>query len=378
MRRTPAAAVAAVVLVAALAACTGGPQARPGEEPTGTSPSGSVQATPYTSPSAVPGPTTVAQRLDVPWGIDFLPDGSALVTLRDRAEVLRVPPDGSAGPVSLGTVPGVHPDGEGGLLGIAVSPHFRNDHRVFVYLTAQSDNRVLRMTLRGGRLQPDEVVLDGIPKSAIHNGGRIRFGPDGYLYVGTGDGGDGSHSQDRDSLGGKILRIDQDGEAPEGNPFGDSPVWTYGHRNVQGLAWDPAGRMYASEFGQNTWDELNRIVKGHNYGWPVVEGRSDRSEFTNPLVQWHTDEASPSGIAIGSDDVVWMAALRGQSLWRIPLHDGRAGETRRLLEGTFGRLRAVRHAPDDRLWVLTSNTFRGDPGPDDDRILVYPPSGPTS
>ncbi len=318
----------------------------------------------------------MAEDLDVPWGLAFLPDGSALVTLRDKGEVLRLRP-GSA-PEQLGTVPGVQPDGEGGLLGVAVSPEFDSDHRVFVYLTAEDDNRILRMTLRDGRLSADKVILSGIPKSSIHNGGRIRFGPDGDLYVGTGDGGDGSHAQDRDSLGGKILRIDQDGQAPAGNPFGDSPVWSLGHRNVQGLAWDAAGRMYASEFGQNTWDELNRIEPGKNYGWPVVEGKADRSGYVDPLVQWPTSDASPSGITIGSDHAVYMAALRGESLWRIPLDDnGNAGSPERLLEGTYGRLRTVVRAPDDRLWLVTSNTFRGEPRDGDDRILILPKDFPS-
>jgi glucose/arabinose dehydrogenase len=317
----------------------------------------------------------VASDLEVPWGLDFLPDGAALVTLRDSGKVLRLQP--GAPPRPVGTVPGVAAEGEGGLLGIAVSPHFGSDRRIFVYLTAEDDNRVLRMTLRGGRLVPDRAILTGIPKAAVHNGGRIAFGPDGFLYLGTGDGGDGSHAQDRQSLGGKVLRIDQDGQVPPGNPFDDSPVWSLGHRNVQGLAWDSAGRMYASEFGQDTWDELNRIEPGKNYGWPVVEGKGDREGYVDPLVQWPTSDASPSGIAIGPDHAVYLAALRGESLWRVPLDDqGGAGKPERLLHGTYGRLRTVVTAPDDRLWLVTSNTFRGTPRPGDDQVLILPKSFP--
>ena len=323
-------------------------------------------------------PAVVAESLEVPWGLDFLPDGSALATLRDRGEVVRLRP--GASPESLGTVPGVVADGEGGLLGLAVSPRFDTDHRVFVYLTADEDNRVLRMTLHDGRLLADRVIVSGIPKASVHNGGRIAFGPDGDLYIGTGDGGDGSHSQDRESLGGKILRVDQDGHAPAGNPFGDSPVWTMGHRNVQGLAWDAQDRMYASEFGQDTWDELNRIEPGKNYGWPKVEGRAGRPGSVDPLVQWPTSEASPSGIAVGRDHAVYLAALRGESLWRIPLDDNGDTETpERLLEGTYGRLRTVVRGPDGQLWLVTSNTFRGEPRPGDDRVLILPegfPVGP--
>lgn len=312
---------------------------------------------------------TVTTGLDVPWGLAFLPDGTALVTLRDKGTVLHLRP-GSA-PTDLGAVPGVAADGEGGLLGIAVSPQFDTDHTVFVYLSARDDNRILRMTLGGDTLRPDTVILDGIPKASVHNGGRIAFGPDGYLYIDTGDGTQGSHSQEVRSLAGKILRIDRDGKVPPGNPFGDSPVWTLGHRNVQGLAWDAQGRMFASEFGQNTWDELNRIEPGKNYGWPVVEGKSDRTGFVNPLAQWPTSQASPSGIAIGHDGAVYMAALRGESLWRIPLDAGAvAGQPERLLHGTYGRLRTVVTASDGRLWLVTSNTFRGTPRPGDDRILI--------
>lgn len=379
----------AVALALALTACTGPADdgGTPAATPSGPAPGATVSPAPRTGPLTGTGTgadapvLTVAHDLEVPWGLAFLPGGDALVTLRDRGEVLRLPLDSDA-PISLGTVPGVQPDGEGGLLGIAVSPHFDRDRFVFVYLTAREDNRVLRMTLVGERLRPDKVVVSGIPKSGIHNGGRIEFGPDGYLYVGTGDGGDVSRAQDRGSLGGKILRVDLDGHAPKGNPFGDSLIWSLGHRNVQGLAWDDTGRMYASEFGQDTWDELNVIEKGHDYGWPIVEGRSGDKRFTNPLVQWRTSDASPSGIAVGADGAVWMAALRGESLWRIPLRDnapGRAarpGTPERLLEGAYGRLRTVERSPDGRLWVITSNTFRGVPGRGDDRVLVFPPDGP--
>ncbi len=325
------------------------------------------------------GPMQVARDLQVPWGLDFLPGGDAVVTLRDSGEVLRVSP--GADPVSLGTIEEVAAMGEGGLLGIAVSPEFENDRHVFVYLTTDDDNRVLRMTLsEDNGLAPDEVIVDGIPNGSIHNGGRIAFGPDGYLYVATGDAGDGGNAQDPNSLGGKILRVDGDGEPPDDNPDPGSPVWTLGHRNVQGLAWDEQGRMFASEFGQNTWDELNRIEAGRNYGWPEVEGIGDGGspeEFTDPLYQWTPDEASPSGIAVGTDgtdDAIYMAALRGQSLWRIPLQDEGIGEPARLLEGELGRLRAVRTGPDDRLWVVTSNTFRGEPAEDDDQIITYDPA----
>jgi glucose/arabinose dehydrogenase len=317
-------------------------------------------------------PVTVASRLKVPWGLAFLPDGSALVTLRDEGTVLRVR-SGSA-PVRAGTVPGVQPLGEAGLLGIAVSPRFASDHSVFVYLTSASDNRVMRMTLEDNVLRPGRVILDGIPKANHHDGGRLAFGPDGYLYVSTGDAGNRPAAQDRSSLGGKILRVTTDGRPAPGNPFPGSRVWSLGHRNVQGMAWDAAGRMYASEFGQDTWDELNLIKAGANYGWPTVEGKAGRAGFTDPLVQWATDDASPSGIAVGRDGDVYVAALQGRALWQVPVANGSAGTPRKLLAGRYGRLRTVVTGPDGRLWVVTSNTFRGQPAADDDRVITLPPS----
>jgi glucose/arabinose dehydrogenase len=265
----------------------------------------------------------------------------------------------------------VEPQGEGGLLGIAVSPKFQSDHSVFVYFTSRDDNRVMRMTFDGSSLKPGPIIVNGIAKAGNHNGGRLAFGPDGYLYISTGDAAQRDPAQDKASLSGKILRVTLDGKPAPGNPFPGSRVWSLGHRNVQGLAWDKSGTMYASEFGQNTWDELNVIRPGRNYGWPVVEGIAHHAGFVDPVAQWHTQDASPSGIAVGPDNAVYMAALRGESLWRIPLvGNGKVGTPQRLLQGAYGRLRAVVNAPDGRLWVLTNNTFRGTPRPRDDQIVA--------
>jgi glucose/arabinose dehydrogenase len=336
-----------------------------------TSSAGSATtATPSTSaPTTVAEQSTVASDLDVPWATAFLPDGSALLTLRDEARLLQVR-DGQD-PVDLGRVGGVEPGGEGGLLGVTVSHTFARDRSVFLYTTAAADNRVLRVTFEDGKPAQQRAILTGIPKAGNHNGGRLKFGPDGFLYVTTGDAGQTGRAQDRSSLGGKILRITKDGKPAPGNPFEGSPVWSYGHRNVQGIAWAPDGTMYASEFGQNTWDELNRIEAGKNYGWPVVEGKGRRAGFVEPLVQWATSDASPSGIAY-ADGAVWMAALRGESLWRIPVSGNEAGEPERLLKGEYGRLRDVVVAPDGRLWVLSNNTSRGAGAEDDDKLLAIP------
>ena len=334
---------------------------------TTTSPSATTGPSTTTSPTSRSATATIADSLDVPWGLAFLPDGSALVTLRDEGRLVQVRA-GSA-PSVLGEVPGVRPDGEGGLLGVAVSPDYATDHSIFVYFTAASDNRVVRLTFADGAATEPTVVLRGIPKAGNHNGGRLAFGPDGFLYVTTGDASESDRSQDKEALGGKILRVTKEGRPAPGNPFGDSPVWSYGHRNVQGIAWAPDGRMFASEFGQNRWDELNLIRPGRNYGWPVVEGRAGRAGYTDPLAQWATSDASPSGIAVAGG-AVWMTALRGESLWRVPLTANGIGTPDRLLEGRYGRLRDAVAAPDGRLWVLTSNTFRGSPGADDDRVVA--------
>ena len=307
---------------------------------------------------------TIAAGLHVPWGVAFLPGGDALVAERDRGRILRISRGGRkrvvrrfSGLVSRGT--------EGGLLGLAVSPTYRRDRLVYAYMTTPRENRIVRFRLGG----PARTVLAGIPRSSIHNGGRIAFGPDGMLYAGTGDAADPAAAQRRGALNGKILRMRPDGGVPEGNPFDGSLVWSLGHRNVQGLAWDRAGRLWASELGQNRLDEVNLIRPGNNYGWPEVEGRGGGARFTDPKVTWSTGDASPSGAVIRGR-FLYVAALRGESLWRVPLNGTSAGRPRRLLRGRFGRLRTVVLAPGGSLWLATSNRDgRGSPRRGDDRIL---------
>jgi len=319
-------------------------------------------------------PQVVATGLEIPWGLAFLPDGSALVAERNRARIMQVRPGTAAREVAR--VPGVVPGGEGGLLGIAVSPTFAQDNLVYAYFTASGDNRIVRFRLANP--QAPQTVLTGIPKAGIHNGGRIAFGPDGNLYAGTGDAAQTSNAQNVQSRGGKILRMRPDGSVPPGNPFTNSVVYSLGHRNVQGLAWDRQGRLFATEFGQNTFDEVNTIVAGGNYGWPIVEGRGNDPRFRNPIVTWTTAEASPSGAAI-ANDTLFAAALRGQRLWLVPLTgNGGAGTPTAELRGTFGRLRTVAVAPDGFLWVATSNRDgRGSPAPTDDRVIRFPPDSGT-
>ncbi|GAA1595897.1 PQQ-dependent sugar dehydrogenase [Actinoplanes couchii] len=328
------------------------------------------------APSAVSGtpdldaPQVMAEGLDVPWGLGFLPDGDALIGERNSGRILRLTP-GAGQPREVFQVPGVTPAGEGGLLGLAVSPDFARDNLVYVYFTAENDNRISRFRLDTGNL---EVVFDGITKGTYHNGGRIAFGPDGMLYAGVGDAQNTATSQDPDSVNGKILRLTPDGQPAPGNPTPGSPVFSLGHRNVQGLAWDSAGRMFAAEFGQDELDEVNLIEAGHNYGWPDIEGEGDThgGRYTNPLVTWKVADASPSGIAINGA-TAYVAALRGQRLWTLPLNGATVGEPVAHLHERYGRLRTVQIAADGALWATTSNTDGiGNPSDGDDRILRFP------
>lgn len=407
-RTTALIAVAATGLMAACSptADVGAPQestSSASAEPSGATPSESGAArtgtspAPETSPSSSPTPSTVeevtvtdtsATGLAAPWGLAVLPDGGALVTLRDEARAVVVTGDGDVLDVTGDgadqlldqTVPG----GEGGLLGVAVLPGGAEASvDVVLYRTGQDDNAVLRGTLTGTELGSLTPVVEGIPRARTHNGGQVSVGPDGLLYISTGDAGEPDRAQDPDSLGGKILRVTLEGEPAPDNPDPDSPVFSLGHRNVQGLGWSDDGTMYASEFGQNALDEVNRVVAGGNYGWPLVEGdgvgagvdEATLAELVAPVATWSTDVASPSGLAV-TPEGVWVAGLRGQRLWLVPTGaagstgGGAAGEPRDFLTGELGRLRAVVATGERELWVLTSATDgRGDPGPDDDRLV---------
>lgn len=372
VRRLGAALVAAGLALAALAGCsdpqgpigggTTSPQADPTteddttEESTSEGQTGEVTASP------------LATDLVTPWDVVALDDGRSLVSSRDTGQILLLSPDGD--PQVLATIPETAPTREGGLLGLALT---EDESLLFAYVSTAGDNRVLSMTWDGTSLGTPEVILSGIPIEQTHNGGGLVIGPDGYLYVSTGDARDPSISQDLDSLGGKILRITTSGDPAPGNPFG-TLVYSYGHRNVQGLSFDEAGRLWASEFGENDWDELNLVEAGGNYGWPDVEGFGGAevdADYIDPLVTWRTDDASPSGLAFWQGSL-WMPALRGEALWEIPLDGDRPGEPVPHLVGQHGRLRAATVSADgDALLVTTSNTDgRGEPEGDDDKVLV--------
>ncbi|WP_394824772.1 PQQ-dependent sugar dehydrogenase [Pendulispora albinea] len=298
----------------------------------------------------------IASTNEVPWGLAFLPDGSALIAGRNTYNVIRVAPNGQTAVV--GRIPNGGPRGsEGGALGVALSPNFATDHWVYFFHTAPNDNRIVRIKYENGQLvaSSHSVVLTGIARASIHNAGRLRFGPrDNMLYAGTGDANNRPNSQNVNSKNGKILRLTPEGGIPADNPFPNSYTWAYGLRDPQGLAFDSQGRLWVSEFGQDTWDELNLIQKGGNYGWPTCEGRCSTSGFINPVQQWRTSEASPSGLAIVKD-VLYLASLRGQRLWVMTINGNTTTAPRAFFQGTYGRLRTVEPAPGGGLWLTTSN-----------------------
>jgi aldose sugar dehydrogenase len=351
---------------------TAGPTPAASSPPSSPSPSSPNPRSP--SPSTVqsrgdPRAREVVSDLQAPWGLVPLKDGSFLISERDTRRIVRV---GNGSTARVRTIHEADPAGEGGLLGLAITD---DEKTVFAYYTAADDNRIVSMTWNGRDLGSPKVILRGIPKGFIHNGGRLVVGPDRYLYVGTGESGSGQLAQDKDSLGGKILRLRLDGKPAPGNPF-DNEVFSYGHRNVQGLAFDAEGRLWASEFGQQAWDELNLIREGANYGWPKVEGSGRAEGMTNPKVVWRTRDASPSGLAYWQGDL-WMAGLRGERLWQIPLDGTKTSDPIAHFRGDYGRLRTVEVAIDGNSLLLTnSNTDgRGDPASDDDRLFRLTRSG---
>lgn len=323
----------------------------------------------------------VVSGLEAPWDIEAMVDGSLVISERDTGSVKRVRSGFATslnGPGADALRNSVVSDGEGGLLGLAISP--ANPTLVYAYISRTDGNSVVRMSLSGDLLSSPVDVLTGIPHAANHNGGRMAFGPDGYLYITTGDSGERALAQDKDSLAGKILRVTADGSEDDGgpapgNPF-DSPVWSLGHRNVEGLGWTADGRMYATEFGQDSRDELNLIEPGANYGWPTVEGL-DRAPagttlgdtvdgLTYPVAQWPVPDASPSGMAI-TDQAIYIAALRGEAVLRVPLTPTGIGTPTRL-DLALGRIRDV-EVQGGTLLAITNNTDgRGDPREGDDHL----------
>lgn len=345
-----------------LAGCTPVVDGEPAPVP---SPSSPTSAPPAEVVQPAGEPTVVVTGLSAPWSMVRLESGSALISERDTAIVKELTADGALRDVAV--IPGVAPGGEGGLLGLEFAEGY-----LYTYFTSASDNRIMRFALEGGAgaysLGEGEEVLTGIAKAGNHNGGRIKLGPDGMLYATVGDAAQPDVAQNPLALNGSILRMELDGSVPDDNPTEGSLVYSFGHRNPQGIAWDASGQLWAAEFGQNAWDEFNLIQPGANYGWPVVEGIGSDPAFVNPVAQWGTDQASPSGLA-WVRGAFFMAALGGERLWAIyPAPEGTG--TVEWFTGTYGRIRDVIPGPDGTLWMLTNNTDgRGDPREGDDRIL---------
>ncbi|PWK86493.1 glucose/arabinose dehydrogenase [Lentzea atacamensis] len=322
-------------------------------------------------PQGVPNPGTVKQiagGVDVAWGLAFLPDGSALVTERESFNILRVTEAGSK--TVIGKIPGaMGTGGEGGALGIEVSPNWASDRFIYVYHTYSGGNRLVRAQFDGAQLSNWTTLLDGVPKSRFHNGGRLRFSPDGrHLFISTGDAQNGSNAQNLNNNAGKILRVNPDGSIPSDNPFPGKAIWSYGHRNVQGLDFDSKGRLWASEFGNSQQDEVNLITKGGNYGWDRCEGTiGDCSGTIPPKKTWSTSQASPSGLTI-INDYVFVATTVGQRIYRMRIDaNGNLVEQQTYFQGTYGRLRTVEVDKEGDIWLTTSTDKDGSPG--NDRIM---------
>jgi glucose/arabinose dehydrogenase len=395
-RRHRAAVLTAGLALALVSACTTDPAPSPTEIPTPTDfhyrdSKGAPKGDDLVSVK------TLVTNLDVPWGVAFLPDGSALVTERHNRRILKVGPgkttDGELTVKPLTTIEGVYANNEGGLLGIAASPGYARDKTIYIYYTTKKDNRIAKLRLDAARPRPRAIVT-GIPGAGVHNGGRLAFGPDGYLYASTGDASRAGGSQNRHDLGGKILRMTTDGKPPPGNPFKGSLVWSYGHRNPEGIAWDADGRMYSAEIGEAVWDELNLIVPGHNYGWPKVQGMGTMPGMTNPIAVWRPEIGVTNGIAILGRSAI-VTCLRGQRIYLVGIGSqanisserivgsgtgeasikwrpgaGIAGRPVDALVGKYGRIRDAIRAPDGSIWLTTSNRDgRNDPAAEDDRIL---------
>ncbi|MGC4806154.1 PQQ-dependent sugar dehydrogenase [Micromonospora sp. DT233] len=316
----------------------------------------------------------VATDTDIPWGLVTLADGTVLYNRRDAHDIVRLNPATGA-KTTVGTVPNVQStDGEGGLLGLAVSPTFATDQWLYIMHTSPTDNRIVRIKLQNGALATStlQVLVSGIGRNKYHNGGRLRFGPDGKLYAATGDAQNGDYAQNLNNLAGKILRLNTDGTVPSDNPFG-SYVWSYGHRNPQGLAFDSQGRLWEQEFGNSIMDETNLITKGGNYGWPACEGTSGAcgtAGFIAPKRTYSTAEGSCSGIAVVRD-ALYVACARGTRMYRAVISGSSLTNVQTYFNGVYGRLRTVEPASDGGLWLTTTNTGDKDsvPNNSNERIM---------
>lgn len=322
----------------------------------------------------------VAENLDVPWAIAFLPDGNLLVTER-VGKVLLIDKNGEKEPKLVAQIPEVREIGEGGLLGIALHPDFLNSSYVYLYYTySESEsntlNRVVRMVYESDKLKNQEIIIDKIPGASNHNGGRIKFGPDKMLYIGTGDAQNPSYAQDKNSLAGKILRVTDEGKAVQGNPFGNL-IYSFGHRNVQGLSFNEKEELFATEHGRSGvlsgLDEINIIIPGKNYGWPAIQGDTKREGMETPVKNSGNTTWAPSGAAfIGNS--FFFSGLRGETLYEAIIENDQVLNFKEHFKNQYGRLREVVLGPDNLLYITTSNRDgRGEEVSSDDRIIRINP-----
>lgn len=375
--------VSSGVLVLALVTQTVTTRACPNDNPSSSTPSTTSGDSLTTRDGVKLLVETVFTGLEVPWSMAFAPDGRLFVTERP-GRVLAI--NLTSGTFDTSPIPGVFANTEAGLLGLALDPQFAQNHFVYIYYSAQVGtnagvNRIARYREVSGKLGEAVVLVDNIPASPIHNGGRLRFGPDGLLYATTGDAQSQGLAQDVSSLAGKILRITRDGATASGNRF-SSPVYTYGHRNPQGIDWHPAtGVLWESEHGNIGNDEINTIQSGLNFGWPRIEGSDTFPGMESP-VSLFNPAIAPSGVSFytGSRfpqfaNNFFIATLKGTHLLRVTFDQaGHIASQERLLDGTYGRLRDVITGPDGSLYVLTNNRDgRGTPASNDDRILKISP-----
>ncbi len=319
---------------------------------------------------------TVAKNLEIPWAIDFLPNGSILFT--ERSGKLKLISKNKV--TTAAQIPDVKVYGEGGLMGLAVHPDFKSNNYIYLYYTYsgsndQTRNRVVRYKYINNQLTDRVILIDNIPGAIYHNGGRLKFGPDKFLYITTGDSLEPSLAQNTNSTAGKILRVTDDGKMAPGNPF-NNLVYSFGHRNPQGLAWDSSGRLWETEHGRSNpsgYDEINLIMKGKNYGWPEIQGTEKKEGMEAPLAQSGQETWAPAG-AIFYKDSLFFGGLKGQALFELKINNGNAIITKHLLE-KYGRIRDVTFGPDNLLYISTSNRDgRGSPTEDDDRIFQIDPS----
>ncbi len=325
----------------------------------------------------IPALVSILKNMDTLWALDFLPDGTLIFTERGGKVFSLVAPKGLVGhamPSMLAEFSDVASVGEGGLLGIALHPQFSENNFIYFYYTYSKSgelfNRVIRVKKSGDELVEKKIIVDAIPGAEVHNGGRIKFGPDGMLYITTGDAALSAYAQDIGSLAGKILRINDDGTIPESNPFPGSAVYSYGHRNPQGLAWDSEGNLWATEHGASASDEINRIVLGKNYGWPTIRGTQKSAGMESPVLESGSSTWAPSGNAVFGDSL-FFTGLRGQALYEFDIKT-RTFKTH--FKGQFGRVRDVVRGPDNFLYLLTSTRDgRGVPMKGDDQILRINP-----